>query len=71
MTFVQLLTHIRYTKDLLTFSNVGIIHLEGFNRLLFTFMRLWEKERSICFDHYYNKKMNCMCAKLFVMSSSV
>ena len=71
LTFVQLLTHIRYTKDLLSFSNVGIIHLEGFNRLLFTFMRLWEKERFICFDHYYNKKMNCMCAKLFVMSSSV
>ena len=60
LTFVQLPTHIRYTKDL-SFSHVGIIHLESINRLLFTFMRLWKKEISVCFDQYYNKRRWIAC----------
>ena len=60
LTFVQLPTHITYTKDL-SFSHVGTIHLESVNRLFFTFLRLWKKEISVCFDQYYNKRRWIAC----------
>ena len=53
-TFVEHPTHIRYTKVVLSFSHVGIIHLKNYNRLLFTLRVHWKEEKPVHFN-FLNK----------------